>query len=101
MQLDIWSDIMQLMEKFSFVMVISMYIDISFSNVIRLYCCHSMQLATIVSMLVYTYIHLCATLNLCSRMRTTVQRDKPTKKFKDIYCRKRSHCCDTVRVKSQ
>ena len=91
-----------------------------------------MQLATIVSMLVYTSIHLSVTLNLCSRMRTTVQRDinlyarylcsrdalglkakrarddrvyciqdiNQQQKFKDISCRKRSHCCDTVRVKS-
>ena len=29
------------------------YIDISYSNVLRLYCCYSMQLAIIVSILVY------------------------------------------------
>ena len=72
-QLDMWSDIMQLMANFLCVVVISMYVDISYNNVLRIYCCYSMQLATIVSTLVYTSIHLCATLNLCSRMRTTVQ----------------------------
>ena len=54
-----WSDIMQLMANFRCVMVISMYVDISYNNFLRIYCCYSMQLATIVSTLVYTSIHLC------------------------------------------
>ena len=48
-----WSDIMQLMANFRCVMVISMCVDISYNNVLRIYCCYSMQLATIVSTLVY------------------------------------------------
>ena len=64
------------------VMVISIYIDISYSNVLRLYCCHSMQLSTIVSTFVNTSIYLRVTLNLCSRVRTTEQRDKQNKKLR-------------------
>ena len=69
---------MQLMASFRCVMVngykyVRRHIDISYNNVLRIYCSYSMQLATIVSTLVYTSIHLCAILNLCSRMRTTVQ----------------------------
>ena len=56
--LDMWSDIMQLMANFRCVMVISMYVDISYSYVLKIYCCYSMQLAIIVSTSVRWQAHL-------------------------------------------